>query len=44
MLPNFIGIGAPRCGSTWLHELLQSHPQVYVPQRWKEVYFFDQNR
>ena len=41
MLPNFIGIGAPRCGSTWLHDLLQSHPEVYMPERRKEVYFFN---
>ncbi len=40
-LPNFLGIGAPRAGTTWLHELLASHPQVYVPSRRKEVRFFD---
>ena len=39
-LPTFVGLGAPRCGSTWLHELLASHPQVYVPTRRKEVRFF----
>lgn len=43
MLPNFLGIGAPRAGSTWLHELLESHPDVYVPERRKEVHYFDQN-
>ncbi len=40
-LPTFLGIGAPRSGGTWLHELLASHPEVYVPTRRKEVYFFD---
>jgi hypothetical protein len=40
-LPTFLGIGAPRCGSTWLHELLASHPDVYVPVARKEVRFFD---
>jgi hypothetical protein len=40
-LPNFLGIGVPRAGTTWLHELLQSHPAVYVPRRRKEVSFFD---
>ena len=39
-LPTFLGIGAPRSGTTWLHELLKSHPEVYVPQR-KEVRFFE---
>ena len=41
MLPNFIGIGVPRAGTTWLHELLDMHPDVAVPQRRKEVHFFD---
>ena len=41
MLPNFIGIGAPRCGSTWLYRLLLSHPQIYVPKKRKELYFFN---
>jgi len=43
MLPNFIGIGAPRCGSTWLHGLLQSHPDIYMPGRRKELYFFNKH-
>jgi hypothetical protein len=44
MLPNFLGIGWYRCGTTWLHALLDSHPQVYVPQSRKELYFFrDEN-
>ena len=40
-LPDFLGIGAQRSGSTWLHELLASHPQIYVPRRRKEVHYFD---
>lgn len=40
-LPNFLGIGAQRAGTTWLHTLLASHPDVYVPTRRKEVHFFD---
>lgn len=42
-LPNFIGIGAIRCGSTWLYDLLKSHPQIYVPTRRKEINFFSEN-
>ena len=42
MLPNFLGIGIPRAGSTWLHELLACHPQIYVPTQRKEIRFFDQ--
>ncbi|MBA3496732.1 MAG: sulfotransferase domain-containing protein [Gemmatimonadales bacterium] len=40
-LPSFLGIGVPRAGTTWLHELLGSHPEVYVPSRRKELSFFD---
>jgi len=43
MLPNFIGIGAPRSGSTWLHESLRAHPNVYLPRQRKELNFFNQN-
>ncbi len=40
--PDFLGIGAQRAGSTWLHELLAAHAGVYVPTRRKEVHYFDQ--
>jgi hypothetical protein len=40
-LPNFLGIGVPRAGTTWLHTLLAGHPEVYVPTRRKEIRFFD---
>lgn len=40
-LPDFLGIGVSRCGTTWLHELLASHPDVYLPERRKEISFFD---
>ena len=43
MLPTFLGIGVPRAGTTWLHELLQAHPEVYVPKHRKEIHFFDRN-
>lgn len=40
-LPTFLGIGVPRGGTTWLHTLLTSHPDVYMPNRRKEIRFFD---
>jgi hypothetical protein len=40
-LPNFLVIGAQRGGTTLLHRILDEHPEVYVPQRRKEVHFFD---
>jgi hypothetical protein len=39
-IPNFLGVGAPRSGSTWLHMMLARHPEVYVPPI-KEVHYFD---
>ncbi len=36
---DFIGIGAPKCGTTWLSAQLAAHPQVgFAPD--KEVYYF----
>lgn len=40
-LPNFLGIGAPRAGTTWLNTLLHSHPDVYTPSLRDEINFFD---
>jgi hypothetical protein len=37
--PTYVGIGAQKCASTWLHRILAEHPQVAVPQV-KEVDFF----
>ncbi len=36
---DFIGIGAPKCGTTWLSAQLDAHPQImFAPD--KEVYYF----
>jgi len=36
---NFIGIGAPKCGTTWISAQLEAHPQIgFAPD--KEVYYF----
>lgn len=37
--PTFVGIGAQKCASSWLHVMLGRHPQVTVPEI-KEVDFF----
>ena len=42
-LPTFLGIGVPRGGTTWLHGLLETHPEIYMPSRRKEVRFFDKH-
>ena len=38
--PNFLGIGAPRSGTTWLYNMLKQHPQVWMPPI-KELHYFD---
>lgn len=39
--PNFLCIGAPKCGTTWLYEILMSHPDVFLPEEIKEIHYFD---
>jgi hypothetical protein len=39
--PNFLVIGAQRAGTTLLHRLLATHPEVYVPFQRKELHYFD---
>lgn len=39
-LPNFVYIGPSKAGSTWLHEVLIRHPQVFMTDA-KDLYFFD---
>jgi len=41
VLPNFIGIGASRSGSTWIDKRVRTHPDIYMPTRRKEIHFFD---
>lgn len=38
-LPNFVIIGAPKCGTTSIFYYLKQHPQVYLPNR-KELHYF----
>lgn len=38
-LPDFLGLGAPKSGSTWLHHNLDRHPGVFVPPE-KELHYF----
>lgn len=39
-LPNFLYVGPDKAGSTWLHEVLVSHPEIYLTPA-KDLYFFD---
>ncbi len=39
--PDFMCIGAPRAATTWLHQALSLHPDVFLPKR-KEIHFYDE--
>ena len=41
-LPDALGIGVQKGGTTTLHHLLQAHPEVYLPAC-KEVHFFSKH-
>jgi hypothetical protein len=41
MYPDFIGIGAQKAGTTWLHRNLQAHPRIWMPKE-KELHYFDE--
>ena len=38
-LPNFLHLGPGKSGSSWLHETLALHPEVYLSEA-KDLYFF----
>jgi hypothetical protein len=38
-LPDFLVIGAMKCGTTSLYEYLRAHPQVFMPEK-KELEYF----
>jgi hypothetical protein len=39
LLPDFLIIGAPKCGTTSLFHYLGDHPQIYIPSE-KEPHFY----
>ena len=38
--PDFLVVGAQRCGTTWLHRVLGRHPALWLPPV-KELHYFD---
>ncbi len=40
--PHFLGIGAHKAGTSWLHWQLRQHPDVWLPPV-KEVHYFDRS-
>ncbi|KHD06382.2 hypothetical protein PN36_04370 [Candidatus Thiomargarita nelsonii] len=43
IIPDFLGIGANRSGSTWLWRNLKEHPDIWMPPK-KEIHYFDRSR
>jgi len=41
-LPDFLGIGAQKAGTSWLYENLVNHPEIWFPTR-KEIHYFDRS-
>lgn len=41
-MPDFLGIGGTRCGTTWLHDMLRRHPELWLPPI-KELHYFDRS-
>jgi len=39
--PDFVGIGAQKAGTSWLHWNLSGHPELWLPPV-KELHYFDQ--
>jgi len=39
-IPDFLGIGAQKAGTTWLYQMLRQHPDVFFPPI-KEIHYFD---
>jgi hypothetical protein len=37
---QFLGIGAEKCGTTWIADCIRQHPEIYLPQK-KELFFFN---
>lgn len=37
---SFLGIGAQKAGTTWLHKMLRLHPDIGMPEQ-KELHFWD---
>lgn len=39
-MPNFLGIGTQKAGTSWLYENLKQPPQIYLTEQ-KELHYFD---
>lgn len=42
-LPDFLVVGVPKAATSWLHNALSMHPEIFLPQN-KELEFFTDNK
>lgn len=42
MLPDFIGVGAQKSGTSWIFACLEEHPEICMPV--KEIHFFSKKK
>lgn len=42
MRPNFLGVGASKSATSWVHTCMEEHPEIFVPSE-KEIHFFNYN-
>jgi hypothetical protein len=38
-VPTFLVVGAAKTGTSWLHQCMREHPNIFVPEQ-KEIDFF----
>ncbi len=38
-LPTFFIVGAAKTGTSWMHQCLDAHPQVFVPHQGETTFF-----
>ena len=41
-MPDFLIIGAPKAGTSWLFSVLATHPEIFIPVE-KELQYFNRN-
>jgi hypothetical protein len=41
--PSFFMVGAPKCGTTAMNEYFRQHPELFIPQRQKDLAYFGED-
>ncbi len=44
VLPDFLIIGAPRAGTTFLYQTLNNHPKIFMPFEKEPMFFYNWNK